>query len=144
MIVIVVYLIQRENKLYMLHTNTTHCTVHTPSSCDMYGGVTTASYNNVHTPSPYVNYGGVATAFTIADAAEQQLRQLHERYAHLSYQRMYELIVSKSVRGLEQLGSNNHHLRSLICKLRREACVGCLHGKMKKNGMTSFIDHRTI
>src|SRR6185437_2139297 len=72
---------------------------------------------------------------------KNKLRDLHNKFGHLSYTSIYKLVKSNGVTGLEINVEEITH--NTILELGKEECVGCLKGKFIKSPTTGIIDYGT-
>jgi len=71
-----------------------------------------------------------------------ELRLLHEKFGHVSYNKIHDFIKSNCIGGIDEKIKKEKELEECVGELQKRECVGCLKGKMTRVPITGEIDHR--
>ena len=74
---------------------------------------------------------------------QQRIIDLHHLYGHISYNKLYKLLLSNATTHSSFSSSELSSFKSLIPSLIKLECIGCLKGEMHRTAMTGTIDHHT-
>ena len=75
------------------------------------------------------------------DEIKNELKLMHQKYGHVSYAKLMNLIKNKSIEGVKEKIMNEKSLIECVKQLQQTQCDGCMKGKMNRLPMTGVIDH---